>query len=116
MTPGATGPTFGAIAWFAGDRDLAWPGPEVIYPEEARGQADSVIADPDSAAATRLRLTHERAALHFDLVQARHAYVQLADKSDDDLADRTVEYHARVIGKIDEKNTEINKVSTRESK
>ena len=47
MLPAATGPTFHAIVWFSGDRDLAWPGSK-MDPEGARDQDNSVVAEPDS--------------------------------------------------------------------
>lgn len=111
MTPGQQVPTFHAIAWFSGDRDLAWPGPD-IGPDEAGGWAGRAVADPDSKAATVLRLMRERAELHRDLVHSRFASkreIKLG-RFDDKAFDDAATYDGRLIGKIEEKTDQIRKV------
>lgn len=102
MLPDWTGPAFFGIAWFSGDRELAWPGPEVTDVDEARDQVNAAVADPDSPAAAVLRLTRERAVLHRDLALSRFASKRGMATWDDEQFDRVVTFDARLIEKIDE--------------
>ena len=61
-----------ALAWFIGDREMAWPGPEVES-DEARALADAAIADPGSPAVALLDLIRQRADKHRELHLARWA-------------------------------------------
>lgn len=113
MLPGQTAPTFHAIAWFSGDRDVAWPGPE-IDAEEAKDQANTAVADWDSPAATALRRMRERAGLHRDLILSRlmsKRNIKLGTL-DEEAFNRTVEYDARLIGKIYEITDAITDAGT----
>lgn len=70
--PGEKGSSVAALAWFIGDRELAWPGPE-YKPDDARDQANAAIADSDSSAVALLDLIRKRAAKHRDIHIARAA-------------------------------------------
>jgi transcriptional regulator with XRE-family HTH domain len=110
ILPDWPGPAFCGIAWFCGDRELAWPGPEVTDPDDARAQAEAMIADPDSPAARVLRLVRKRAELHRDLMLSCSASKrQMASWKDEDF-DRAVTHDARLIEEIDEITAEIGQV------
>ncbi|WNG92652.1 helix-turn-helix domain-containing protein [Mycobacterium sp. ITM-2016-00318] len=109
MLPGWTGPAFFGIAWFSGDRELAWPGPEVIDPDEARAMVDQVIANLHTAAARLLWLTRKRAAVHSALVESRVVSKMNAKAWSDDQFDAMVRRDARLIEEIDEISDEIAK-------
>ena len=111
MLPGQSAPTFHAIAWFSGDRELAWPGPDLGL-DEARDQADQAVADPDSPAATVLRLIRKRAALHRDYFQFLLASKPDVAKWDDEQFDRALTLNAGRIGEICEITDEITRVIT----
>lgn len=110
MTPGEQVPTYHAIAWFGGDRDLAWPGPEIVDPAEARDRANSAVAEPDSRAATLLRLMRQRAGLARDLVLSRFVSKRDAQSWTDEQVDEVIASDARLIAKIDEITDSINTV------
>jgi len=104
MLPDWTGPAFFGIAWFSGDRELAWPGPEVIDPDDARDQAHEAVADPDSTAVKLLGLVRQRAKKHGDLAMLRFASKRDMATWDD------ATFDARLIGEINEITDAIAKV------
>jgi len=111
ILPGWIKPTYFGIAWFSGDRDLAWFGTEVANPDEARDQVNKVIADPDSAAAETLRLMRERAARHRDLVASRRVSKVRAKSWDDEEFNRALRHDAELIEKVHEITYAINDVA-----
>ena len=56
VLPGQKMTTVAALAWFTGDRELAWGGLE-FEPERAREQANAAVADPESSAVRLLTCT-----------------------------------------------------------
>lgn len=114
MLPDWTGPAFFGIAWFSGDRDLAWPGP-AVDPEEARDQADAAVADPGSPAATVLRLMRQRAGLHRDYALDVLVGRKYASRWSGEEFDRKATRIGRLTEKIDETTHEINKVIAEKS-
>jgi len=76
--PGEKATSVATLAWFIGDREIAWPGSE-FEPHEAARRADEAIADPDSPPAMLLKLIRERAEKHRELHLTRMA-LKLVDK------------------------------------
>jgi transcriptional regulator with XRE-family HTH domain len=107
LPPGTTAPAFFAMAWFAGDRELAWPGPGVVDPDDAFDQWRAVVDDPELTAAKVLEHTRERARLHRDLVLSHFVAKREAKTWDDEQFDRAVLADAERLTKIDEINAEI---------
>ncbi len=79
--PGEKATSVEALAWFIGDREMAWPGPE-FEPDDARAHADAVIADPDSPAVALLDLIRQRADKHREIHLARWALSVIDEDSE----------------------------------
>jgi hypothetical protein len=111
--PERKGASVAALAWFTGDRELAWPGPE-FEPEEARKQADAVIADPKSSAVALLNLYRDRAARHREIAIAR-ASLKLIDNGADEFG-RAVDHVGKLAEQIDAINCIIEAFVSEENK
>ena len=104
VLPGEKVTSVSALAWFIGDRELAWPGPE-LAPEEARAQANEAVADPDSTATHLLDLIRQRAEKHREIHIARAALSFLDNESPE--FGRALEHIGVVAGNIETINTVI---------
>jgi hypothetical protein len=113
VLPAQKGTSVAALAWFTGDRELAWPGPE-FEPEEARKQADAVIADPKASAVALLNLYRDRAARHREIAIAR-ASLKLIDKDADEFG-RAVDHVGKLAEQIDAINFIIEAFISEENK
>jgi hypothetical protein len=82
--PGEKATSVATLAWFIGDREMAWPGPE-FKPDEARAYADAIIADPSLPAVSLLELIRQRADEHREFHIARGALI-LLDKDSAEFA------------------------------
>lgn len=105
VLPDEKGPSVSALAWFVGDRKLAWPGTELeLY--EARDQANAAIADPDSPALALLDLIRERAEKHREIHVARWA-LGVLDKDSQEFG-RALERIGTLAEQIDTTNLVID--------
>jgi transcriptional regulator with XRE-family HTH domain len=104
MLPNDKQPTVKALAWFMGDRELAWGGPE-LEPDEARDRANNAVADADLPAFALLNLYRERAAKYREIAIARMA-LKLVKK--DSEFERALEYIGVLAGSIETLNILID--------
>ncbi len=102
--PGEKTTSVAALAWFIGDREIAWPGPE-FEPDEARACADAAIADPGSPAVAVLDLIRQRAEKHLEIHLARWA-LSVIDKNSEQFG-RALEHIGELAENIKVLNTVI---------
>jgi len=93
MLPGRTMPAVEALAWFTGDEQLT----------------DDAVSEPDSPAATLLRLTRQRAASQRRLGMARHMASLHAEKDDEAKFTPAFDYALQVMDDVAEIDAAIEK-------
>lgn len=106
VLPGQKDATVAALAWFTGDPELAWPGPDV-HPEEVHETVDAAIADPQSAAAILLDAIRRRAGWHGEMVHARNALSVLDAEKDAEMYAGALRAIGRLSEQIDVANALI---------
>jgi hypothetical protein len=105
VLPGQKMTSVEALAWFIGDRELAWPGPE-FEPDGARDQANAAVAEPGSSAVTLLDLIRQRAEKHREIHLARWALNAI--DSDSEQFGRALEHIGKLAEQIDATNLVID--------
>jgi transcriptional regulator with XRE-family HTH domain len=103
--PGEKATSVATLAWFVGDRELAWPGPE-HEPDEARDQANAAIADPSSPAVALLDLIRQRSEKHREIHLARRG-LSVIDKDSEQFG-RALEHIGVLVGSIETLNIVID--------
>jgi transcriptional regulator with XRE-family HTH domain len=99
--PGEKATSVATLAWFIGDREIGWPGPE-FEPDEARAQTDAVIADPGSPTVALLDLIRARAEKHREIHLARWAL---------SLIDEDPEQFGRALARVGELAEHIENIN-----
>ena len=102
VLPGDKRSSVSALAWFIGDRELGWPGPDVV-PDAARDQANATVTDPDSTSFQLLGLIRQRAGKHRELHMATRGLSQV----DPERFGSALEHIGKLTENIDDINIEI---------